>query len=60
MLGIQESVHGMTSQNVELDIDWEEKLEVVNAFRIKTRGARVPCIGGHVHDGGAMPSEGIA
>jgi hypothetical protein len=29
----------MTSQRLRgLDIDWEEKLEVVNAFRIKRRG----------------------
>lgn len=50
MLGIQGinhliinvSVRNMTSQRLRgLDIDWEEKLEVVNAFRIK-REARMP------------------
>jgi len=42
-----------------LDIDWEEKLEVVNAIRIKREGRECRCIGAH-YDGGAMPSEGIA
>jgi len=51
----------MTSQGLRgLDIDWEEKLEVVNAFRIKREGRECRCIGAHIHDGGAMPSEGIA
>jgi len=50
----------MTSQGLRgLDIDWEEKLEVVNAFRINER-RECRCIGAHVHNGGAMPSEGIA
>jgi len=68
MLGIQGinhliinvSVRNMTSQRLRgLDIDWEEKLEVVNAFRINER-RECRCVGAHIHDGGAMPSEGIA
>ena len=51
----------MTSQGLQgLDIDWKEKLEVVDAFRIKREGRECRCIGAHIHDGGAMPSEGIA
>jgi hypothetical protein len=50
----------MTSQGLRgVDIDWEEKLEVVNAFRIKREGRECRCIGAHIH-GEAMPSEGIA
>jgi hypothetical protein len=40
-----------------LDINWKEKLEVVN----KTRKARMLVYGRiYKHDAGAMPSEGIA
>ena len=41
----------MTSEGLQgLDIDWEENSEVVNVW----------CIGAHIHDDGAIPSEGIA
>jgi len=51
----------MTSRGLRgLDIDWEEKLEVGNAFRIKRERRECRCIGAQIHDGGAMPNEGIA
>ena len=50
----------VTSQGLRgLDIDWEEELEAVNVFRINER-RECRCFGAHIHDGGAMPSEGIA
>ena len=49
MLGIQGINHlviNISARNdvarVRLDMDWEEKFEVVNAFRNKTREARMP------------------